>query len=170
MPAGRPRKSTEQKKLEGTYRADRDAPAETASRALEAANVIFPPGTKISCPKSIRTKPVRAYWKRLTAALVSLRVLSAVDIPQLEQLCNVLEKLNAVRDRYMEEPPEGEAFERLQKSYATLSGLFDKLASKYYISPAARSRLTLDALNCTKTAQDIRRADSAIDTLLAGRG
>lgn len=171
MPAGRPRKPVALKKLDGTYRKDRDAPAESAESALsERPGVLLPDGAKIACPKTLRTKYVRAYWKKLVGMLASMRVLSAADIPQLEQLCVILEKLRELQDVFLRTDPLAEGYDRIQRNYIALSNKFDALGSKYYISPAARSRLVLDNLAIKKTEQDIRRAeDDAVSSLLSAR-
>lgn len=168
MPRGRPRKPPALKKLEGTYRRDRDAPAEAAQAACASAGVLFQPGTKIACPKTLRTKTGRAYWRTLTQTLVSLGVLAAADLPQLEELCLTLEKLVEIRALFSQAEPLGEHWDHLMNSFLKLSKHFDALAAKYYVSPAARSRLTLDALNVAKTAREIERED-AIGRLLDAR-
>jgi hypothetical protein len=47
--------------------------------------------------------------------------------------------------------------------------MFNDLAAKYYISPSARSKLTLDLLNIQKTSQEIEKNASGVDKLLALR-
>ena len=167
----RPRLSAELKAFKGTLNTTRER-----RRAADGANplppaAIFPECTKIPCPKTIRSKYARAYWKRLTATLVAIRVLSPADLPQIEQLCLVLEKLREVQALFSQLDPleEMTAFERAQKLYIALSNKFDQLGSKYYISPTARTRLALDELSVIKTGQEIQKNDSAITALLESR-
>lgn len=171
MARGRPRKPIEQKKLEGTYRKDRDAPVERKQAEMRAVEAIFPEGTRVSCPATVTDKYVRSYWKKLTGMLVAIKVLSPADIPQLEQLCVVLQKLREVQIMYANASPADDfnEFERIQKAYIALSNKFDQLGSKYYISPSARSKLVLDALNVEKTQQEITKNDSAISAILGAR-
>ena len=46
---------------------------------------------------------------------------------------------------------------------------FDRLAQKYYISPAARAKLTLDELNVVKTGQEIAKGADGVSAVLAMR-
>lgn len=177
MPAGRPKKPVALKKLQGTYRADRDGGAERAQCQLASVSgVIIPPETKITCPKTLRTKYVRAYWRRLTANLVAMQVLSYNDLPQLETLMIILEKLREAQEQFLDcaFPEQSDAeeiarYEFILKTVAKLSNLFNTLGSKYYISPSARAKLTLDALSIQKTAQEIERSASGVDRVMQMR-
>lgn len=169
---GRPRLPTELKALKGTLNTTREKNKPSVDTALaKKSTAIFPEETKIACPKTIKSKYVKAYWKKLTAMLVSIRVLSPADIPQLEQLCLILEKLREVQKFYSDLDPleDFEEFSNAQKVYIALSNKFDQLGSKYYISPAARTKLTLDELNVIKTGQEIQKNESAISAILGGR-
>lgn len=168
--AGRPPKPIELKKIEGTFRLDRDAEREKASKVIaKADNVIFEKGIRVSAPKSLTTKYVRSFWKKLTSMLINLRVLSSADIPQLEQLCIVLEKLREVQEVWATITPLDESYDRIQKLYISLSNKFDALSSKYYISPQARAKLTLDHLAIAKGEQDLEKNANAIGNLLNHR-
>ncbi len=169
---GRPRLPSELKALKGTLNVTREKRNPSADTVIATKpDAIFPEGTKIACPKAIKTKYVRAYWKKLTAMLVTIRVLSPSDIPQLEQLCLILEKLREVQSLFSDLDPleDFEAFANVQKVYIALSNKFDQLGSKYYISPAARTKLTLDELNVIKTGQEIQKNESAISALIGAR-
>ena len=133
-------------------------------------SVLFADEVKVSVPKSLQTKYVRAYWKKLTKSLISLHVLSPNDLPQLETMCIVLEKLReAEAQLQLCEVGDMETFEYLLKVTKTLSDKFDALAKNYYISPAARTKLRLDDLNVIKAQQEIVKNNSAINNLLSGR-
>lgn len=166
--AGTPRKSIAQKKLEGTYRRDRDGEREKAEAKLAESRVVFPSGTRVSCPKSIRTKHGRSFWRKEVEMLVRLQVLAPADLPQVEQLCVLLEKIEEAREAFARAAPLDDDYAHLRDSYLKLSRQFNALGEKYYISPAARSRLALDALNAEKAASELH-SDDAIDALLAMR-
>ena len=169
---GRQRLPTELKALKGTLNTTREKNKPSADTALaKKSTAIFPEGTKIACPKTIQSKYVRSYWKKLTAMLVAVRVLSPADLPQLEELCIILEKLRKVQSLFSDLDPleDFDTFEKTQKVFIALSNKFDQLGSKYYISPAARTKLTLDELNVIKTGQEIQKNESAISALLGGR-
>lgn len=167
---GRPPKPIAQKVLEGTYREDRDGERAAAERAIvKKAAVIFPDGSKVSCPKTIKTKYVKAYWRHLTAMLQELHVLSPADLPQIETLCITLEKMRAVQVAWEELTPFDDAFDIMQKRYLALSNKFDSIASKYYISPQARTRLKIEELTAVKAQIDVAKEQSAIGQILGGR-
>jgi phage terminase small subunit len=174
MPAGRPRKPTALKKLEGTYRKDRDSGKEIAEKKISAVpGVIIPPDSKVSCPKTIKTKYVRSYWKRLTNNLISMQVLSYNDLPQLENMMLILEKLREAQEHFSEYSFSDAAalanYDICLKIVSKLTQMFNDLAAKYYISPSARSKLTLDLLNIQKTSQEIEKNASGVDKLMALR-
>ncbi len=158
-----------QKKLEGTYRKDRDLEREQREAALSEIKVVLPPGSTIRCPKSLKTKAARTFFRQHTAMLIRLQVLAHSDLPQVERLWVIFEKLARVQESLIEADPLTAEFERLRNSYLMFARYFDSLAKNYYISPAARSRLTIDVLNAVKTAQEVRAGEDAIGAILAGR-
>lgn len=172
---GRPKKSIAQKKFEGTYRKDRDAETELIEKKISSLpNVIISQDTKISCPKTIKTRYVKTYWKKLTTSLISMQVLSFADIPQLENMMIILEKLREAQEKFsncsLDDLCEnGDDYDRCLKAVTKLTQMFNDLANKYYISPSARSKLTLDMLNIQKTAQEIETARNGVDKLMALR-
>lgn len=174
MPAGRPRKPVALKKFEGTYRKDRDSGKEISERQIKSVpGVIVPPDSKISCPKTIQTKYVRSYWKRLTNNLISMQVLSYNDLPQLENMMLILEKLREAQEQFslcsFSDVAALANYDICLKIVSKLTQMFNDLAAKYYISPSARSKLTLDLLNIQKTSQEIEKNATGVDKLLALR-
>lgn len=171
MPAGRPRKPTELKKFEGTYRKDRDEGKEIAEKKVCAVpGVIIPRDSKISCPKTITSKYVRKYWKQLTTNLIQLQVLSFNDLPQLENMMLILQKLREAQEEFAKcnftSAEQLGNYDMCLKIVSKLTQMFNDLASKYYISPSARSKLTLDVLNVEKTAMEIKKNVSGVDAVL----
>lgn len=172
-----PPKPVALKKLEGTYREDRDGGRAVAETAIHnTAGVLFEKGVKVRVPKSIHTKYVKAYWRKLTAMLIELRTLSPADLPQLEVMCVVLEQLRSLQVILSGDPPDimgitplDEGYDKIIKTYIALSNKFDSLASKYYVSPEARIRLKLDALTAVKAEQDVIKGSDAISAILGGR-
>ena len=160
-----------QKKLEGTYIKCRDADREKAESALSEKKLAFPPDARLRAPKCLTTREGRAYWRNLTQMLIALQVLSPADLPQVEELCVLLEKRNEARDIFLSVSPLDEEYDRLMKAYLKLCAQFDALAKNYYISPAARSKLALDMLNVKKTANEVKAQDqdNAILALLERR-
>lgn len=166
--AGRPKKPVEMKKLEGTYRKDRDEQREIVQDTLVKTPVILN-ALSVSCPKSITDKYCRKYWKTLTKMLLSIHVLSAGDLPQLETMFVYLQKLREVQADFVQTSVLDEEFDLLEKRYTRLSTRFDQLASKYYVSPADRAKLKIDELSIVKSEQEIKKNESAIGNLLQAR-
>ncbi|MGI5085275.1 MULTISPECIES: hypothetical protein [Treponema] len=143
----RPRKSTSELKLKGTYRDDRHKDRAIVEKEIAELSS-FKQGTKIEPPKSLTDKYVVDYFKSHTSLLVSLQILHPVDLPELELLYETLQqvrdvnrqlkKIDMVKDFVM--------YEKLTKLSLKLSMRFSQLASKYYISPSARTHLELDNL------------------------
>lgn len=168
--AGRPKIPTELKRLKGTLNTTREKNNPSADVAISETSIIIPAGTKVSVPKTIKTKFVKKYWKQLIENLEVLHVLSKADLPQLENLCITLEKLREVQEVFSETSVFDEEFDLIEKRFTRLSQKFDLLASKYYISPQARTQLRLQDLNLVKTSQEIEKnKQSAVGNLLASR-
>ena len=162
-------KSIAQKKADGTYNVTRDGEREKAELAIASVGAFFPPGTELKPPKSLRTRAGRREWREVTGQCIKLGMLSPVDLPQVERLCLYSEELARLAPLLQEADPQEDEYSRLQQLYLKAAKAYDELAGKYYISPQARSRLALDALNVTKAAQDVRAADDGIGQLLARR-
>lgn len=163
------RKSCALKRLEGTWRKDRDAEAERRDAALAERRIIYPPDARVPCPRSIRSRAARAYWREMAGMLCRLQVLSPADLPQLEELCLVLEKMREAWALLQGLSPSSDGFARLLPLCMKLSKRFDELGSKYYVSPAARSRLALDAIAASQAARESRAEADAIASVLASR-
>lgn len=168
--AGRKPKPIALKRLEGTYREDRDGERAIAETAIHTVpSVLFEKGVKVRVPKTIHTKYVKAYWRRLTGMLIDLQVLSPSDLPQVEAMCIVLEKLREVQVVWDSATPLDEGYDKIARLYITLSNKFDTLAAKYYVSPDARIKLKMDSLSAMKVEQEVIKGSDAIGALLAGR-
>jgi hypothetical protein len=155
MPAGRPRKSTEQLKLSGTYRKDRHE--KNADLLLE--NFLDVPGVELIPPESIVDPYCQEHYKYHTNFLIKLKVFTVSDLPELEMLYNTLQQYRMIHN--MLPALEGKEYIEFTKLLLKLSSYFSKVAQKYYISPAARMRLQLDHLNLEKA-----QAESNIAKLL----
>ena len=159
-------KSAAQKRIEGTYRADRDAAKEGAERELVQKGLAIPAGSRLRCPRTIKTRAARAYWREVTSMLTSQHILIPADLPQIEEMCILMEKLKEAQAAFQEAEPLSEEYFPLMKACLALSKRFDQIASKYGVSPAARARLALDAARATSEA---KAATSAIDSILNSR-
>ena len=158
-----------QKKLEGTYRECVDGEREKAELAVASVGAFYPRGTALRCPKSIQTKAGRKHWREVTRHNIELGMLSPVDLAQVERLCVYKEEEARLLAALQAMEPSSDGYAAALAAYLKVAKAYDELAAKYYISPQARSRLALDALNVTKAAQEVRQADDGIGRLLAKR-
>jgi hypothetical protein len=168
---GRPKKPTELKVLQGTYRKDRDAGENQSSDlVLSKTSVIVPEDEKIKTPRTIKTREGKKFYKQVIENLKVMHVLSRVDLAQIETLARYLERIKET-DAIIQEIPL-EDIDRLTKYsniYDRLTTRFDNLASKYYISPQSRVQLKLSELNLIRTSQEVEKNQSAISNLLSNR-
>ena len=162
-------KTIAQKKIDGTYNVTTDGARERAELAVASIGSFYPRGTALRCPKSIQTKGGRKHWREVTQHNIALGMLSPVDLPQVERLCVLYEEQERLRSLLQGAAPLDGEYEPLLQEYLKASKAYDELAAKYYISPQARSRLALDALNVARAAQDVKAADDGIGQLLAAR-
>lgn len=139
----RHKKPVELKKLEGTYRADRD------EKTL-AVSTIVPSVTEIKCPSEIKCKYCRTAFDTHAKFLQSLGLLQQSDMPQLTSLYVLLQEVRKVAASLEQMEVTNAAYEKLATLYIRLTDRFDKLASVYYISPAARTKLTSDMIQIQK--------------------
>jgi len=166
---GNPRLPTELKKLKGTLNTTREKQNPGADTVIAETSVILPEQTKLSCPRWIENRVVKKFWKEEIKNLLTLRVLSRVDLHQLEELCVILQQLYNVRDQLLSTDVDSEEYDLVEKRYERIGRRFDELANKFYISPAARTQLKLNDLALVKTAQEIQKNDNAITALLNDR-
>ena len=171
---GRPRKPTELKKIQGTYRKDRDAGEEESSDlAISTTSVIVQEGETLPVPKTLKTKEGKKFYNLVIKNLREIRILSEADLPQIETMARYLERTREA-DRQLNKLDISnidtlDEYEKYSKMLDRYSKRFDELAMKYYISPLARVQLKLSELNAIRTTQEIKKNDSAISNLLGGR-
>lgn len=141
----RPRKSTAEKKLTGTFRSDRQDQVNQDKNEQLIALTNFQEGTQIEAPSEITDSFVRSYYQYHTQQLIQLHILSPSDIPELNQLYFTLQQLRQVQEELQKTAIDDlDKYERLTKLSIKLGNRFSDLAKKYYISPTARTRLQLD--------------------------
>jgi phage terminase small subunit len=132
------RKPREQKLLEGTYRKDRDnGGEEVLQRHLET------PAT-INVPKTLTDSEVAAVYVHHCEFLSRIKMLNVSDLPELEMLFNLLQTYRKVNARLATMDVTDEQYDAVLNRVLKLSQHFGKLASRYCISPASRSRMLSD--------------------------
>lgn len=134
MPGGRPRKSLADHLRDGTYRPDRHGP-----RPGETANVQVPVS---SCPpdKPHKLTPAQsAIWDQLTELLAG--VVTDRDADSLKMICIWLSEFQRVQMILQTMTPGQKGYKDTLVSAGICSANYDKLASKFGLTPADRSKL-----------------------------
>lgn len=158
----RPKKPTALLKLQGTYRADQNGenrPDEVLSEIIDLAN------QQIEPPASIKDEYCRQFYSSQIKMLQQLNLLSVNDLPELENLTFILQQMRAIQKQLQKTKPDQiEAFGKLSKIFQNYTRLFSTIAQKYYISPTARMRINLDALNLAKGERQLSPLEQVMGT------
>jgi phage terminase small subunit len=148
---GRPKKSIEQHKLDDTFRKDRhgNSVEPVIANALEVPNTILP-------PNNITDTAIIDHYQHHVQLLIKLNILTYSDIPEINMMYEALQeykkiytelqKLNIIND--------SEKYEMLSNRLLRFGQRFSNLAVKYCISPVARNKLTLEALQIKKEVEE----------------
>ena len=166
---GRPRLPAEMKALKGTINTTREknAPASAVDHHVLSFGADV---RKISCPKAISDPYVKKFWRTYTALLLQVRVLGPGDIPQLTRMCVILQKLREVEKVFLELDVTDRDFDAWELRYRHLGDSFDKLASKFYLTPAERAKMKLDELTIAEKQLAVgEKEKDAINRLLGMR-
>jgi phage terminase small subunit len=142
----RKKKPVELKKLEGTYRTDRDNGVETyLSNYLEVP-------TNIEAPDSIVDNFCREHYKYHVSLLANLKILTLSDIPEIDMMYQMLQNYRKIYEtlQTIDMIKDSETYEALSNRLLKYGNRFSGLASKYCISPTARNKLTLESLSIKK--------------------
>jgi phage terminase small subunit len=144
MPARR--KPNEMHILDGTFRADRHG---DPSEAVVAEGEPLPPAW-------LKGEAL-AFWSEVVPQVVQLRVARAIDAPELASLCEWwarTRKLSRKVDRLAVGTPRyGTALRALVAAFAT----FDRLASRFGLTPGDRARLRVQEKAKTTGVQQRER-------------
>jgi phage terminase small subunit len=120
----------EVKVMKGTYRADRDGPRP----------VLFRPGGVPVMPADFKGE-ARALWEAVVPGLVEVGLVGAADAPCLVMMCEWwarYRKLGAACDKLT---PSNDKYRVMLAGVARASGEFYRIAAKYGLTIADRSRV-----------------------------
>lgn len=143
---GRPRKSTEQHKLDGTYQECRHG-----NNADVLISTILSVPKKIEVPekiKNLKNKTIETLFKKHVDMLISLKSIYEVDIPELIHLYLILNDIYKLREA-MDEVDLNKNFflyEKMQKLFLKQISSFNVLGSKFYLTPQVRAQMRLNDL------------------------
>lgn len=145
---GRHKAPVELKKLTGTYRADRDG-------KIISVSEIAPAVTSIKCPADVKDKYCRTAYETHAKFLISLGLLQEADSPQFTSIYVMLQEIRKVAHELEQMKPENANYEKLIHIYTKLTSRFDQIASAYYLSPSARTKLTSDMIQIKKGQEEV---------------
>lgn len=132
--AGRPRKPTAAKVLDGSYRADRDGPIDGVVK-----------GAGAPVPPADMTDAARAYWDRLCPQLVKAGVACESDSDALALLCWWLAQLAAIQQTIAALRASGAgSVGKLYIEAGIATDKVDKLAGKFGLTPSDRAKLRVE--------------------------
>ena len=144
----RPRKPVSLLEARGTYRKDRH---QERKQNEEKMKDLVSPIKEIEVPEIIQDQYVKDYWKYHTQFLIRLNELQLCDLPDLTEMYLALQtarkfdiEIHKIEEKGITENLE--MYSALQNARLKQSRRFTELASKYYISPQARTKLSTDKL------------------------
>lgn len=157
------------KRLRGTVNVTREKNAEHVEEKLSAVpSCIYQPGDTVPTPKTLKDQYTRKFYKKLTAALISIGVLSPVDLPHVEFLCITLQQLRAVTEKLEDCDILEPNYDNWLRRYNILLERFDRLGAKFYLTPGDRSKLHLEDLQIQEKEKSLEK-QTTIDLILQDR-
>lgn len=164
--SGRRKTSVAEKKLNGTFRKDRHGEQEQTENMLSEI-VAFDKETKIETPSAITNKQIASFYQSHTQHLINLGLLTPFDLPELNAMYEVLQQYTEIKAELKKTDitKDFELYKELTYLSEKLLKTFTSLSPRYYISPTARAKLTLDALEIEKKKSE--NEQSAIGKILA---
>ncbi|MFZ1751450.1 MAG: phage terminase small subunit P27 family [Saprospiraceae bacterium] len=138
MTRGRPPKSAAIKKMEGTYRKDRD----------KKDTISFNSVKEIPDPPEMFDHVARNVWNTICTELIQLNLLQSIDVFNLQIICNEMsiywKCMTQMGSEYTISTGTGsEKVNPLYTAATTALTNANKLAAQYGFTPAARMRLKL---------------------------
>jgi phage terminase small subunit len=162
--SGRKKTSVAEKKLKGTYRKDRDEKQEKAESAVSSL-IAFDRDCVIKAPATLSGYPkIKKAFVQHAQSLIQLGLLSPQDVPELTMLYELLAQYTDVSQclKTVDIVEDFEQYQALTHLRLNLQKQFSSLAARYYISPTARAKLTLDVLEIDKKKSENQNAISKI--------
>jgi phage terminase small subunit len=145
------KKPVEQHKLDGTFRAIRhgNSVEPIMANALEVPNEILP-------PNNITDNALIEHYKHHVQLLIRLNILTYSDFPEINMMYEALQEYRRLYAELQKVDliKEIERYEVLSNRVLKFGQRFSNLAVKYCISPAARNKLTLEALQINKETNE----------------
>jgi phage terminase small subunit len=138
--AGRPRKATRQKLIEGTYRHDRDDGKIDAEFPVITA-------TAIKAPATITDKAARAHFETLVKNLLSVQSLTEQDLAALEQAFLALEQANELYKQLKKLIKAGligdkDTYGPVHRQWRGSIETYSSIVYRFGVSPVERTKIT----------------------------
>lgn len=144
MPAGRPRKPTALKLLDGTYRKDRDGNVQDEVKPDKPK--------RLTAPSHLGRKG-KAVWRRLGPMLQRLGLLTEADTEAFASYCRQHDLWHAAIEAMNADPSDMNAFRRHQSA----TDQIHRLGSKFGLTPSDRNGLTTEVSRAKPTVTKARK-------------
>ena len=155
-----PRLPTELKRIKGTLNVTREKQNKGSDVVLDKTDITIKAGDKLPKPKSLQTTYGKKFYKMVVRNMMTLHVLSYVDLPQIEMLARDLEQIREIDEIIQKidatNPDTLDDLMKYQRINQMRSNHFDSLASKFYITPLARVQLKLGELDSMLKEQAVK--------------
>lgn len=142
MPGGRTPKPVARKKLEGTYRKDRD----------KGPNISYTSITKVPPAPEGFDDVAKGVWNTICAELIKLGMMESIDIYNIQVICKNMsiywKCINEMGDQFIVDTGTGST--KTNPLFTTANQaltMANQLAAKYGFSPTDRMKLKLTGTN-----------------------
>lgn len=163
---GRKRKSIQQKKFEGTYRADRDGAQEKAEKIIvpvhSATTDLFP------VPDEITNKEVRSAFNTHIQMLETVGYLCEADYEELSMMYVYLQKYKEYLAELNQIELDDENYDKVFNRMNRAQSKFSEIGKKYLLSPEARLKFALDTLTAKDKAIEVSKKEKSITEQILG--
>lgn len=162
---GRPKKPIALKKLEGTYRHDRDDERALQEKKLQA---ILPAGKLKINNKEITDKAVKKAYRDHIELLRCLggAAEQKADSPLLQEAYWCLQEAEKLKTQIRELDVLDDMYDKLTTKQLKLFSKYEEIVKDFYLSPNARIKLRLDVLTVQEKGLAVEEKKSAVASLL----
>lgn len=164
MAGGRPTKSIEELKRNGTFRKDLHGKREIAENKMKA--LPGPDTKKIKVPVTLKDKEIKDFYTEIISLLSQIKVLQKIDIPEITLMCELLQQINDMTAIINKGEILSENYLKATAMKIKLIQRYGEISKKYYVSPSVRTKLQLDNL---ELAEKKVKTKTLIEQLLEGK-
>jgi len=151
MPAKKP---TKLMILKGTLEANK----KSTKNRIDDKLIMLNPDCTVEVPVSITNEKVKSIWNATTNTLLGWNILSAIDLPELEEAFLILQELQRINEQLKATEVADENYSKVLHNKLKAVKVFHDLMKNYGLSPVERTKLTL-------TVTEIKMNESLLDKI-----